>query len=870
MPTIPETLAVAVQHHRGGRIQAAEQLYRQVLQVEPDHADALHLLGVIAFQVGRYEFAVEHIARAIRLKGDSADYYDHLGGAHHALRKVPEAIACFRRALELRPDYAEAHNNLGNALADEGKHNEAAACYRRALELKPDYAQAAYNLGNVLKDLGKLDDAAASYRRALARQPNYAEAHSNLGTVLKDQGKPEEAIACYRRALELRPDFAEAQNNLGVVLGDLEKRDEAVACFQRTLELKPDYADAHNNLGKLLKDEGELDEAAACFRLTLELRPDHVDAHNNLGNVLKDLGKLDEAVACYRRALELKPSFAEAHSNLGRVFHDQGKLDDAVACYRRALEAKPDYAEVHNNLGVALGDLERLDEAIACYRRALELKPDHTVAVGALVHALQHQCCWEDLVSLSERAIDIVEQGACGQTASPVLPFTFVTLAAATTAEQQLKCARQWVDQQMKSISGLEPGRPRHRCPALVPHAAGTEPFVVPPLGGFSPGFRLKAGLRTSKSKIVVGYVSADFHNHATAWLIAELIEKHDRRRFAVFGYSNGLDNCSPMRRRLADAFDRFVKLKDASCAEAAERVAADGVDILVDLKGYTKDARTDVFALRPAPIQVNYLGYPGTMGADFMDYILVDDYIVPPDQQPFFSEKLVYLPGCYQVNDSQREISPRVPSREECGLPAEGLVFCAFNNGYKITPRMFNVWMRLLAAVPGSVLWLMEGNRFVPANLRREAEARGVAAERLVMAPHLPLAEHLARHRLADLFLDTFPVNAHTTASDCLWAGCPLLTLSGKTFVSRVAGSLLRTIGLPELITTSLEDYEAAALRLAREPGRLQDLRARLWKNRLTCGLFDGGRFAGNLERAYETMWEIHASGEKPRSFRV
>ncbi len=324
------------------------------------------------------------------------------------------------------------------------------------------------------------------------------------------------------------------------------------------------------------------------------------------------------------------------------------------------------------------------------------------------------------------------------------------------------------------------------------------------------------------------------------------------------------------MRRRLIEGLDQFADLRNVSDAEAARRIAADGVDILVDLKGHTREARTQIFAYRPAPIQVNYLGYPGTMGAPFIDYILVDDFVVPADQQPFFTEKLVHLPGCYQVNDNQREISAHTPSHAECGLPDQGFVFCCFNNGYKITPAIFDAWMNLLKAVPGSVIWLLEINRLAPANLRREAEARGVAAQRLVFAPRQPLAEHLARHRAADLFLDCFPVNAHTTASDALWAGLPVLTIAGETFVSRVAGSLLRTIGLPELIMTSLEDYAAMALRLARDPALLGDLRARLAASRKTSPLFDGGRFARNLEQAYVSMWETHAAGEQPLAFAV
>jgi predicted O-linked N-acetylglucosamine transferase (SPINDLY family) len=374
----------------------------------------------------------------------------------------------------------------------------------------------------------------------------------------------------------------------------------------------------------------------------------------------------------------------------------------------------------------------------------------------------------------------------------------------------------------------------------------------------------------TRKSKLAIGYISADFHTHATAYLIAELLEKHDRGQFDVFGYSYGPDDNSPMRGRLVGAVDRFADLEHASLAESVARIAADEIDVLVDLKGLTRGARTQILASRPAPIQVNYLGYPCTMAAPYMDYILVDDFVVPADQQPFFTEKLVHLPGCYQANDSQREIAPRTPSRAECGLPATGFVFCSFNNSYKITPDMFDVWMNLLKAVPGSVLWLLEGNRFVPVNLRAEARARGVSGERLVFAPKVTVPDHLARHRLADLLLDCFPVNAHTTASDALWAGCPVLTIAGETFVSRVAGSLLRAIGLPELITTTLEDYQAMALRLARDADLLAAVRGRLEASRLKCGLFDGAQFARNLEQAYVTMWQIHAAGEKPRPFAV
>ncbi len=907
MPAIPEALAIAIQHHRVGRLREAETIYRQILASDPNHHDAWHLLGLIASQVGDHQNGVECIQRALtlrpdwteahfnlgnnwkrqgkldlaiacyqralQLKPDFADAHNNLGLAWREHGDLEQAAACYQQALQLKPDFAEAHNNLGNVLAVQDKTDEAAACYQRALQLKPGYADGHNNLGNVLTRQGKLDRAVACYQRALQLKPDFAEAHNNLGNVFMDQGKPDEAAACYQRALELKTDYVEAHNNLGHVFngrGELDKAtacyrralqlnpnyapahyslglvyqvrgdlNEAVACYRQALKRDPAYAEAHNNLGNALKDQGNLDEAVACCLRALELKPDLAEAHNNLGAAVREQGRPDDAIACYRRALELNPDLAEAHINLGDALREQGKLDAAVACFRRALELKPDSAVVHNSLGDAFTEQGKLDAAVACYRRALELKPSYVSALGSLVHGLQHVCCWDDLRVLSERVIEAIDQDSDAGLASPVAPFGFLALPLMTTAEQQRKCARQWVNQRLKVKGEFGYDRAHNRTTA-------------------------------PKTKMIIGYLSADFHSHAVAYLIAELIEKHDRSRFAIHGYSYGRDDGSAMRGRLVRAFDRFVDVRNLSHLQAAQRIAGDEVQILVDLTGYTRNARTQIVALRPAPIQVNYLGYPGTMGGSFIDYILVDDYVVPSDQQPSFTEKLVHLPGCYQVNDSQREIASCTQSRAECGLPEAGFVFCSFNNNFKITPEMFGVWMTLLKEVPGSVLWLLEGNRFAPANLCREAKRRGVAAERLVFAPHRPLAEHLARHRLADLFLDTFPYNAHTTASDALWAGCPVLTMAGETFASRVAASLLTALDLPELITRSLADYQDAALRLARNAGLLVALRERLEASRKDSQLFNADWFARNLEKAYSTMWEIYASGEAPRAFTV
>jgi len=718
-----------------------------------------------------------------------------------------------------------------------GRLQEAERCYRQILHVDPHHPQALHLLGFLAHEVGKHELAVEYINKAIQQDGRQPAFHHNLGEAQRALGKMPEAIACHERALELQPDLLESRYNLGLALQQCGRLDEAVACFRRVLQQQPDDTDAHNALGNALKDQGQIAEAIACYQEALHLRPDFANAVTNLGNTWREQGLLADALACYQRAVSLQPSNAEYHNNLGNAFKNQGRLADALACYQRALELDPNYATAHYNMGLVYQEQRHLDKAIPCYEKAIKIRQDFLAPLGLLVHGRQHLCLWHDIEELSQRVLQAVVNPTGGRAKDRLAPFPFLTLPIATAAEQQLRCTEQFVQERFAAAMRLGSQR------------------AWPPLD-------------KSTRRVRIGYLSADFQTHATAHLISELFEKHDRARFEVLGYSYGPDDGSLSRRRIARACDHFVDLQDASIHEAVQRIHADGVHILVDLKGHTGQARTEILAQRPAPVQVNYLGYPGTMGAPFIDYILVDDFVAPTHQQPFFTEKLVHLPGCYQVNDSRRAIAPRTPDRAECGLPKEGFVFCSFNNNYKITPPMFQVWMRLLRAVPGSVLWLLESNRFVPVNLRREAESQGVVADRLVFAPHQPLPEHLARHRLADLFLDTYPVNAHTSASDALWAGCPLLTLAGATFISRVAGSLLRALGLSELITTCLDDYHDLALRLAREPALLADLRKRLEANRETSALFDSGQFAQNLESAYGTMWEIYTSGEKPRSF--
>ena len=694
--------------------------------------------------------------------------------------------------------------------------------------------------------LGNMALAEPLYRQLLDSNPNHADAHHLLGVLYFQTGRHELAAAAVRRALVLTPWIANYHSTLGLALQGLGQLEDAVAAFQQSLQIQPDFADAHSNLADVLRMQGRLEESAAHCRQALRTRPDLAQAHGNLGNALLGLERLDEAVECFRRALRLNPHMVVVHNSLGSALELQHKIEEAIRCFQQAARLDPHYAVAHTNLGLLLQRHGMIEEAIASYRQALQLEPDNLTALGGLVHELQHICMWDGLADLSRKVIQGMEKTSASANPVSLPPFMFLTLPTPTTAAQQQKCAQARVHQLLQN-SQTQNG------PRSVPATLCSRhtPCAVSP-------------------KITIGYLSANFRVHPVAFLIVEVLENHDRERFIVKAYSYGRDDASPIKQRIVKACDQFHDIRDVSHAEAARQIQAGEVDILIDLTGYTEESRTQILMYRAAPVQVNYLGFPGTMAAPFLDYILVDDFVVPPDQQPFFTESLVHLPGSYQANDSQRTVSEKLPARSECGLPDDGFVFCCFNNIFKITQEMFGVWMELLQAVPGSVLWLLESNRHAPGNLRKEAAARGVAPERLVFAPPVPLPDHLARHRLADLFVDTFPYNAHTTASDALWIGCPLVTLAGETFATRVAGSLLRTVGLPELVTHNAVEYRKTALRLARDREWLATVRQRLAANRTTSRLFDGRRFARGLEKAYETMWQRHCAGEKPRGFAV
>jgi protein O-GlcNAc transferase len=826
--TAPDPFAHAMALYRAGRLHDAEALCTAIAK-SGEHFDTLYLLANIQFRLGRASDALANYEAALALKPEHPQALYNRAIVLQGLRRFEEALASYNQALAVKPDFAAAWINRGTALRDLKRYNEALASYQAALALAPDTAALHYNCGNALRDLQRLEEALASYDAALALKPDNPEFLYERGNTLRDLQRFEAAVASYDTALALKPDHTDAHSNRGVALANLRRHAEAIESYDQALVLGPKDASIYNHRGNALQEQKRYIEALASYDAALAIRPDYAEAHNNRGLVLWKLKRFVEALASYNAALALKPDYVEAVINRGPVLWDLGRREEALGGYDTALAMRPGHAELLYNRGLMLQDSGRHDAAIADFEAALRVNPSYKYLAGLLLHT-KMQCCdwrgWADRVQRLERN---VRDGACASN-----PFALLGLS--TSARDQLLCARTWV---------------LNKCPAAP-----------------TPLWR---GETSANDKIRVAYLSADFRDHPLAVLMAGVFERHDRARFETTALSFGVDTPSEMRTRLKAAFDRFIDVRHDSDEEAALRLRDLKVDIAVDLMGFTRDARTGILALRPAPVQVNYLGLNATMGADYIDYILADRYVIPEPSQSCYSERVVYLPGTFLVNDCVRQIDPPRLNRAGAGLPETGFVFCAFNNSYKITPIMFDVWMRLLQALEGSVLWLADGlNAAVAPSLRREAQQRGITPDRLIFAPRMPYRQYLANYQLADLFLDTVPFNGCTTASDALWSGVPLVTVSGETFVSRMAGSLLHGVGLPELVTGSLADYEALARRLAQEPAFLAAVRAKLRRNKATSAVFDAQRFCRDLEAGYESMWRRHRRGEPPASFEI
>ncbi|MEO7887995.1 MAG: tetratricopeptide repeat protein [Polaromonas sp.] len=675
---------------------------------------------------------------------------------------------------------------------------------------------------------GEYVAAAEWCQRSLQLAADLPEAWYHLGTAFGGMGKTAEAVDALEKARVRTLNSADAQNSIGLQLTELGAYGEAEKCLVQALVLAPDYAFAHSNMGKLRTRQKRREDAEACFTTAIALNPDLAPAYTNLGGVLSERKNYAAAEIACRKATALAPELPEAWMNLGVALNGLRQFEDAESSYNKAIDLAPNLSDAWLNLGITLDEIKRYKNAADCYQRCIELDPSADFVMGSLLHTKMKICDWRSLAGDLEGVFQGIEDGK-----KVAIPFG--TLGFTADLALQRKAAAIWAKDKSPDSAVVSP------IPKRPPH-----------------------------KKIRIGYFSADYHDHATMHLMAELFESHDRERFELYAFSFGPDKNDMMRKRVSAAFNRFFDVRLQS-DEAVVQLARDlEIDIAIDLSGFTLGSRPGIFSLRAAPVQVNYLAYPGTMSADFMDYLIADKTVIPEHSQSQYSEKIVYLPNSYQANDRKRPVADRTFNRKELGLPDAGFVFCCFNNSFKITPPTFDCWMRILKAVEGSVLWLLEDNPTASSNLIREALQRGIAPERLIFAKRLPSAEHLARHRSADLFLDTLPYNAHTTASDALWAGLPVLTCMGESFASRVAASLLYGIGLSELIAPDMAAYEACAIALATSPQRLAQIKEKLAHNKLTTPLFDTPLFVRHIEAAYAVMYERYQSDLPPDSINI
>ncbi|MDE8651570.1 tetratricopeptide repeat protein [Novosphingobium album (ex Liu et al. 2023)] len=692
---------------------------------------------------------------------------------------------------------------------------------------KNDPPQAAFDAAVRDYRRGAFGDAARQAEALAQAHPHSHAVHNLLGAACLSLGDHARAAAAFRQAAAIDPGQVASYNNLAIALRRAGRIDEAEATYRDILARCPDYAEAHYNLAGLLHAQGRAAEAARGYQTAIALKPDYADAHYNLANLLREGGEPALALEPYARAIALRPDHGDAFNNLGCALLALDRDEEAIAAFRRAVAMQPGNAAALVNEGKALARRGELDLAVACFKRALTIAPgDAAVRKYQLFHQA-HACDWEAYAEFPALPVE------AGQDSGALAPFSALPFE----------------------------DDPEHQLRRSAAYARATFPSETAPLAPPPP---------SADGRIRIGYFSSDFHDHATLFLMSGLLRAHDRSRFAIRAYSYGPGRDDAMRRHVRDHVDAFIDIREMDDTAVIARARADALDIAVDLKGFTCDSRVALFAGRLAPVQVSYLGYPGSIGHPCMDYIVADPVVLPEGDERFYSEKVARLAGSYQANDDRRPITPDSRGRAGHGLPEQGFVFASFNHTYKIGPREFDVWMGLLREVEGSVLWLLRSNRWAETNLRAEAARRGVDPARLVFGECLPHGEHLGRLALADLFLDSFAVNAHTTASDALWGGLPVLTLAGRQFAARVCASLLHAVGLPELVTHGEAAYAALALDLARDPARLADLRARLAANRLTHPLFDTATHTQGLEAAYAAMHERRLKGLAPDHFAI
>jgi len=798
-----------------GHIDEAKNMYQSILSNYPKNVRALKALQTIMSaknNIKSNQPTQQSITKLINIY-NQGQFIDLISEAEHLLKVNPESYVIW--------------NIKGAAEKVLGRIEDALVSFKQVVSLNPYYPEGLNNLGTILKDQGKFDEALEVYNQALALKPDYTDCYYNKGIILKEQGEFSEAINAYNQALKINPSYAEAYNNKAVIIKEQGDLDQALDTCEKALSINPKLWEALLNKSNFLRLQGKFDDAINSYKKVLTLKQNIPEAFNGLGIIRTELGDLNEALAMFQKALVLKPDFAEAYNNMGNVKVAQSDLNEALAMFQKALIIAPYQHDSFNNIANVYELQGKRKESIEACNKALILKSDFEIARSKKLYQQARLCDWGGIANDRDYIPNL------GTAKQSIDPFSLLALED-------------------------EPERHRKRSEVFA-----NDKFFQNPLPfDFKVNFSLKP--------IRIGYFSADFKEHVVSRLIAPILERHNRNDFQVYGYSIKQTQEDDLKKRLMQSFDVFRDVSQINDKQVAQLAREDKIDIAIDLNGYTQNARARIFAYRVAPVQISYLGYPGTLGASFMDYIIADRNLIPEASQLFYSEKAIYLPNTYMPTDNTCKITTQSLSREELGLPKDGFVFCAINNSYKITPQIFDIWTRLLKKVDRSVLWLLSPDNDVKLNLIKEASARGISADRLVFANAKPYDQYIAQFTKADLFLDTFTYNAGATANHVLWAGLPIVTKIGKSYTSRMAASMLSAIGLSELVTKTEKEYEDLILDLATNPKKLSEIRERLSKNRLSEPLFDTELYIKHLEEGYRRVYENYTKGNKPKIINV
>lgn len=811
-----------------GQFDDAYNCYKKASELDQSYAEAFYSASLVLQSLGRYENMIEYLEKLLVLKPNFFEGYNNLGIAFKEIGLYSKAISAYLKALEIKSDYFEALNNLGNAYKNNNELEKAIESYQKALLISPDYPTLHNNLGNALKEFGEVEMAIQCFKKAIEINPEFPDSHNNLGDAHREKNQFDEAVESYEKAISLDPNYFEAFNNLGTAFKDLGKLDNAVISYKKAIEINPVFSDSYNNLGNVLKKLGKLEEAYKCYEKGLNLNPYDVDMHNNLGNLLSRLERVDEAVKSYQSALKIDSQHAETYKNLGIIFLKMDRVDESLKYVEKALSLNPDYAEGHSMRGRILSEFNNLDESLLSFNRAHQINPNLYFTLSNILQTKMRLCDWSNLQEL----LDVLQSRVNNNEKNTIIPFDLLSLIDNPRL------------QRMASENYIKEEFPRNYS---LPN---TNPFP-------------------KHEKIRIGYFSSDFRIHPVATLTAELYETHDRSQFEIHAFSFGPDTADEMNLRIKAGVDHFHDIRETSERDAVILARSLEIDIAIDLGGFTGDSRTGIFAMRVAPIQMSYIGYLGTMGSDYYDYLIADQVMIPEKYQKYYSEKIIYLPN-FQVNDSKEKTPNKFFTRKDLQLPEEGFIFCCLNNTYKINPSVFDSWAKILKNVESSILLVYADHESSKANLITEINNRGVDSNRLFFAESIPREEYLARFRIPDLFLDTRPYNAGTTASDALRMGLPVLTLLGESYPSRMAGSILTAANLPELITTSVEEYESMAIDLGLNSKKLKIIKNKLEESLTESPLYDIELFTRSIEFSFKEIYKRAKNGLKPENIYV